>query len=323
MTRARVFVLTVAALAAVLALFGFVGWHQFEAGAADRAGAGAVRAAPDQPITAGPPPPRPSPRPKIAVVTAHIRTVDPRGPQRLPVVTYSDKTADMADIAEANMQAYCDWHGYTLRVLRDPIDKDRPLAWSRYLAMLEMFDQGYDWVLYMDADALFANLSVTVEERLTPPPGSGCPAAPEMLVAALHIKHDHEETLNGGVMLVQNTDNVRRLIRQLYDYTPALQEHYQDNAALMQVVRPGAFPFACLLYGEHANWLQSYPHHTQADGTYRPGDWIVHVAGGCAPWCRMVAQLVSVCAMHPRLRECQHAMTLHGWSPMSAYNTDT
>jgi len=281
---------------------------------------------PNAPVTAGAPPPRPAPAANIAIVTAHIRGVDPRGPNLMPVVTSAERTADMADIAEANINAYAKWHGYRMNVLRDPVDRDRPLAWSRYLAVLEMFEQGFEWVLYMDADALVANMSVTIEERVQPPPEAGCPEAPEVLVATLpaHVggaaAAAAEETLSGGVMLFKNTPGVRELIYRLYQYRPALEDEYQDTAALMDLVTSGEYPFVCTLRGPHASWLQAYPHHTRTPGTYRPGDWIVHVAGGCAPWCRLVAQLTHVCAMHPDLAECRHAMTLHGWAPMPPFD---
>jgi len=75
-----------------------------------------------------------------------------------------------------------------------------------------------------------------------------------------------------------------------------------------------------MLRGPHASWHQAYPHHTRAPGTYRPHDCIMHFAGDCAPWCCMVARLTHVCAMSPKLTECRHAMTLHGWVPMPPFD---
>jgi len=295
----------------------------------------------------GPPPPKNPPGLKIAVLTMYVRGEDPRGPSnRTRIVNYSDKTADIADIALANFQAYCDFHGYDLLVVDHSLDASRPLVWSKLVAMIRYLPD-YDWLLYLDGDALFANYSVTIEERTRPPSGCNCtglvpvptpraaagepaagvdgatppsPPEPEFFVAA----HAINDTLNSGVLLMKNTPHVMNLLVSLYRNHSRTWNGLQDNRAvtnLLGTFRTAAPPFVCRLFGPWAHWLQSsvYTTDPKLPANFQPGDWIVHFAGPCFPWCRVAAQLVALCAAYPHLPECRTALTRAGWVPLSSY----
>jgi hypothetical protein len=54
--------------------------------------------------------------------------------------------------------------GYTLIVANDLIDRSRPTAWSKILAIRAALAEGYDLVVAMDADSLIMDPSVAVED---------------------------------------------------------------------------------------------------------------------------------------------------------------
>lgn len=264
------------------------------------------------------PPPRTPGVGRVAVLTMDVWGTDPRGPRRrTQVVTYSDKTADIGDISIPNMRRYTEHHGYDLLMIDESLDATRPLAWSKIRGMLQALDE-YDWVLYMDVDALFANYSVTVESVIAQAAAlPNCAnATPEFIVAS------NNKTLNSGVMMAKNTANARALLQAAYDQYRSSWNGLQDNRAIIDLLqRNMAPPFACLLWDEHAHLLQSYPRTTSrtAWANFKPGHWIVHLTGPCAPWCRIAAQLVNLCATYPLAPECRTALTLDGWQPMSSY----
>ena len=270
------------------------------------------------------PPARPLPLARIAILTMAVRGEDPRGPRKTTrIVTYADKTADISDISLPNMQRYAAYHGYDLVVIQSTLDATRPLAWSKIRGMQKLLvEDGYDWVLWMDADALFSNYSRTVEAMIEESVSvAGCSPNSAFFVAS------NNNTLNSGVMLAQNTPGVVRLLADLYAVWRPTFQGLQDNRAVIELLGRHAAnvpEFVCRLWDAHAYLLQAYPHTTSvtAWANYKPGVWIVHITGPCSPFCRITAELVELCATYPGLPECAAAMTLRDWRPMSPYGRE-
>lgn len=62
-------------------------------------------------------------------------------------------------------KAYCEKHGYTYIQYNDIIDSSRPPAWSKILAIKNHID-AFDWLMWIDADAIFYNHDIRIEERI-------------------------------------------------------------------------------------------------------------------------------------------------------------
>jgi hypothetical protein len=73
---------------------------------------------------------------------------------------------DICDIAKANHAGgYADQHGYDCILLEKAVT-GIPHKMLKYLLLAWALDRGYDWILMMDADALFTNSSITLSARL-------------------------------------------------------------------------------------------------------------------------------------------------------------
>ncbi|KAJ1451070.1 hypothetical protein M885DRAFT_29345 [Pelagophyceae sp. CCMP2097] len=72
------------------------------------------------------------------------------------------QVAAFSDAALANKRAYAEAHGYALVVADVEPDARRPAPWHKLLAARDAL-QSYDWVMYVDGDALFANGDARVE----------------------------------------------------------------------------------------------------------------------------------------------------------------
>lgn len=85
---------------------------------------------------------------EIAVITlgtSHIRR-------------YSQYTFDIN-------RSYCERQGYTYIQYNDVLDHSRPASWSKILALKRHLDQ-FDWIMWIDADAIFFNHDTRIEERI-------------------------------------------------------------------------------------------------------------------------------------------------------------
>jgi hypothetical protein len=90
------------------------------------------------------------------------------------VLLYDDQQSEarfagMDQISDASIQnkrAYCEKHGYSLKIADGQmIDRSRPAAWSKVLALRHYLPQ-FDWVLFMDTDTLVMNPEIRVESLI-------------------------------------------------------------------------------------------------------------------------------------------------------------
>src|SRR5260370_26476005 len=89
-----------------------------------------------------------------------MRTLSDRGVAtpmlKICVATsYTQDFAQMGDICATTLKIYSKKHSYTLRVIPNLVMQDRPSPWHRIRFIPELFNEGFDFVLWMDADALF------------------------------------------------------------------------------------------------------------------------------------------------------------------------
>lgn len=103
-----------------------------------------------------------------------------------------------------NLQDYALRHGYRFQDQSHLLDSSRPPAWSKILAVQDLFDDGCDWVLWMDADAVIMNSTIELESRI-PAPDSGID---------LVVTHDRRFTANSGVWLLRNSQFGRDFLKQ-------------------------------------------------------------------------------------------------------------
>jgi hypothetical protein len=92
-----------------------------------------------------------------------------RGVPRLCLATsYGSDFADIGDYCAMTLQLYAVRWGHAIHVDSDVVI-DRPPAWHRVKQIPELFDQGYEFVLWLDADALIdaTARNAALEQELT------------------------------------------------------------------------------------------------------------------------------------------------------------
>lgn len=63
-----------------------------------------------------------------------------------------------------NNEEYCLKHGYIWKEYGELKDENRPTNWSKIAYILEELKNDYDWIFWIDADAVIMNHSVKLEE---------------------------------------------------------------------------------------------------------------------------------------------------------------
>jgi hypothetical protein len=191
----------------------------------------------------------------------YLRKRAPRWPERITVLTaYDQSLAAQGAWSRPNKEAYCLRHGYTFRCRTDGFDPARPPAWSKIRFLLDQLPD-CDWVFWTDADSLVMNsavpLSWFVDDHYD-----------------LILSRDRYNGLNTGNFLVRNTPWTRAFLERVYQQEQFISHPLWENAAVLALYAADA---------EVRQRVNVVPNKLFngyiTDGSYAPGDFIVHFAG--------------------------------------------
>lgn len=237
----------------------------------------------------------------------------PRGSQRIGVLVQSDgkmwqagRGDSVAQQSLENKRLFSELHGYTLIIETEAFERTRPAAWSKLIGLRRHLEH-YDWLLYLDADAVVMNPEKTVEALI--------PADPDTHL----VLTDDWSGPNTGCMLVRRHPWTSWLLEEWFRQTlflgrpqahmsssrhwPFLFEqralHYMLQTPLWRHLRNPTFPGSpedvdrhvrhlpqCALnsYFMHPGMRRNYrgqlPFWSFYDSSqYVDGDFILHFAG--------------------------------------------
>ncbi|GBB93376.1 hypothetical protein RclHR1_02160002 [Rhizophagus clarus] len=207
-------------------------------------------------------------RPNIAVVTSSF--------------LYKDNCmVEVGPLSANNKREYAEMHGYAF--ISRSVEfaqnayRDRKLVWGKVDAIEKLLPY-YEWIIWLDMDAIFVNKSLTVEHLL------------EMFEERVGGKEEFEKInmivarpvgdrmINAGVFLIRNSDwakdFLRRGIQARYDlsYADSLEQ-----AAMRDAIRHPFWRKNVLYLDNDDHSINTFPDR------YVRGDYIVHYApvGGC------------------------------------------
>jgi len=223
---------------------------------------------------------------------------------------YDEEYAALAAVSLPNKRAYAARHGLALFVIGPAgIACDRPASWSKVLATAAALGMtvgvstggrttdgggrsaaalradatpGHEWALYMDSDAIFANIDAALED--------GEHLARAMNDPAVHmiIARDRPSggRINNGVFLLRRSNWTEHFLGVVWNATQFLLDAPGQRNSRFGDQR--AFEFAIEQAEAEAELSQS-PGHPVAyvpqreinsfPSTYKSGDIIIHIAG--------------------------------------------
>lgn len=165
-------------------------------------------------------------------------------------------------------EAYCQAHGYSFRIIREPDDKGRHPNWAKLSGVRKLLSQA-DYVFFLDADAYFADQEKSLESFITERMGDAS------FVGGTDRRDKYmawsDFQLNTGSFLVKNDEVGHKLLATWWDAPMRYDRRWLWQWALEQ----SAFNYLVLhFFSEQAIKLIPYP-----DMNGRDGKFIRHLMG--------------------------------------------
>lgn len=204
-------------------------------------------------------------------------------PAKIAIVTLFDKNyEDLANIAIPNFIEYGKKHGYDVIFFDDIIDKSRPAPWSKVKAVEHVLDK-YEWVWWIDIDALIMNTDIKLETLLD--------NEHDIIFTA-----NKYSTISNGSSFYKNSNFTKQFLRDCYELQleglrgidTSTFDHEQKPMRTLYLSGGDYQKKIKLIHERVCNsyWyttspsvLQSYPNWNLEDNIYKTGDFVVNFCG--------------------------------------------
>jgi hypothetical protein len=130
-------------------------------------------------------------------------------------------------VSSVTFEAYAARHGYDLVLSTEPIAPERPPAWQKIALARRLLDS-YEDVLWVDADAIFLDISQDVADLVRPG---------KDLYLVEHVwEGGRARSANTGVFLVRATDWSRSFLDRVWAAEEWIDHPWWENAAVLDLL---------------------------------------------------------------------------------------
>lgn len=203
---------------------------------------------------------------------------------KIAVVSYATKNREwLYSITNPVKQAYCFKHGYDFLFSTENLLPDRHPSWGKLMVVRQVLPR-YDWVMWIDDDAMFANFEVDLETIIQ----FAQKMRPRKQVAAIFA--NDMEGINAGVFLVRNCVESMRIFDLWCDqatYKKFANASNWEQAVFnalyndVQSVRDGTFLVDMRTMNSFSSWMR--PDVKPGFHEYVVGDFVLHMCGLMRP----------------------------------------
>ncbi|CAG8506874.1 3195_t:CDS:2 [Paraglomus occultum] len=199
------------------------------------------------------------------------------------VITSSFVYTDLCMLAAApisadNKRLYAKKHGYSFvpRSLEFAQQgyTDRKTVWGKIDAVEKVLPL-YDWLFWLDMDAVIFNFSTSIEsllEKFEKQLGKREFKKKHLIVA----KPMGDSMINAGVFLLRNSEWSKKFIREVQMFKSQYRGKFYEQAAMWKVMITPEWEEGVLLLDDDDHTFNTFP------SRYEPGDFVVHYAPqGC------------------------------------------
>lgn len=145
--------------------------------------------------------------------------------------SYTRNIEKIGTFSALSLKEYTRKFGYDLHIDSDLVAVDRVASWQKIPLIRELFHEGYDFVFWMDADAIFMRYNQDLQELIEPG---------KDLYMVSHPVPDHfigqKDTPNAGVMLLRNCEWTLGLLQAMWDFEEYIRHPWSENAALLDLM---------------------------------------------------------------------------------------
>ncbi|WP_395689821.1 putative nucleotide-diphospho-sugar transferase [Aestuariivirga sp.] len=142
--------------------------------------------------------------------------------------SYDERFSQIGDLSAQTLCAYGKRYGFSVQI-EPEVAINRQPAWHRVRYIPELFKKGYEYVMWLDADALFARYDLDIRTVING-------------ISDLYlVQHDIEgqrptPVPNTGVMLIRNSQWSVDLFNTLWNMTEFLEHYWWENGALIKLL---------------------------------------------------------------------------------------
>jgi hypothetical protein len=176
-----------------------------------------------------------------------------------------DEYKKTVSICTESQERYTELQKYDYIHDESVYDKERHPSWSK-IKLLRKYLPSYDYLMWIDADAMFTNHTKRIEELLPFMSDKEC-----MLIC------EDDSGINCGVFLIKNTDAALKLLDDIW----ACNEHHNgdlwEQDALKDIFPNVKENIKILKYGDNG-FFNSYPVEIYKDHYWKKDDFIIHFA---------------------------------------------
>jgi hypothetical protein len=142
--------------------------------------------------------------------------------------SYDAGFRDIGDFAAMTLRYYAYKHGYEAFV-DDNVSFERHPSWYRVKLIPDLFTRGFDFVMWVDADAIFVRFDVAISSVIT--------ASHDLyMVQVDHPLLSPPMVPNMGVILVRNCAWSRELFTRLWAMDQYSTHNWWENAAMIKLL---------------------------------------------------------------------------------------
>lgn len=174
-------------------------------------------------------------------------------PKIVCTTLYDKAYASIGWMSRNTLTRYGQRHGHDVIVARS-VECDRPPAWYKVRMVQALFDRGYDYVFWMDADALFTDFSHDIADLIR--------SDKDMHLVEHHLSWYPRAAPNTGVFLLRNCDWSRDLLDRMWNLEQYIHGVWWENAAFMHLLGQNQFakqgihnPNGCEIDADRIEWL--------------------------------------------------------------------
>ena len=135
---------------------------------------------------------------------------------------------DLLAISSVTFREFAERHGYDVVLSTESIAPERPPAWSKIRLARDLLER-YDEVLWIDADAMFVDISKDIADLVRPG---------KDLYLVEHLWHENDDwrSANTGVFLIRSTDWSRAFLDAVWSHERFIDHAWWENAAVLDLL---------------------------------------------------------------------------------------
>ena len=126
-----------------------------------------------------------------------------------------------------NISSYCNTYNYAYIVYDTVFNEEVSLCWNKIAAILQNLHK-YDYVVWIDADAIINNMNITIESILQMDPTKEL-----YLCEDISVEY---ECINSGIMIIKNTEWTEYLFRKVWN-SPIIHGHNDQNVIFLEIAK--------------------------------------------------------------------------------------